>query len=81
MPIFIHARLDRYTNNTSFEKHRDNYDIEKLMQDMETFKRPINRTDEYKISETTNSTKARVEYILGLKVDLYLIELDTNVRN
>ncbi|MFS0873983.1 hypothetical protein [Paenibacillus xylanilyticus] len=66
---FIHARLDRYTRNMTFGEHIDNNDIEKLLQDIETCKLLINRTDKYKIRETTNSTKSRVEYILGLSVD------------
>ncbi|MFK4439703.1 hypothetical protein [Paenibacillus sp. RC21] len=66
---FIYSKLDGYLENTKFEEHIDKNDIEKLLQDIQICKKLINNKDEYKIRETSDSTKSRVEYILGLKVD------------
>ncbi|WP_342415075.1 hypothetical protein NST83_17365 [Paenibacillus sp. FSL R10-2782] len=65
---FIYSKLDSYLENTRFEEHIDKYDIEKLLQDIQICKKLINKS-EYKIRETSDSTKSRVEYILGLKAD------------
>ncbi|MET3211331.1 UNVERIFIED_CONTAM: hypothetical protein ABIC26_004298 [Paenibacillus sp. PvR008] len=64
---FIYSKLDGYLENTKFEEHIDKNDIEKLLQDIQICKKLINNKDEYKIRETSDSTKSRVEYILGLK--------------
>ncbi|AIQ11385.1 hypothetical protein [Paenibacillus durus] len=66
---FIYSKLDGYLENTKFEEYIDKNDIEKLLQDIQICKKLINNKDEYKIRETSDSTKSRVEYILGLKVD------------
>ncbi|MCP3779383.1 hypothetical protein [Paenibacillus sp. MZ03-122A] len=66
---FIYSKLDGYLENTKFEEHIDKNDIEKLLQDIQICKKLIHNKDEYKIRETSDSTKSRVEYILGLKVD------------
>ncbi|MFJ8460817.1 hypothetical protein ACIQ57_16985 [Lysinibacillus xylanilyticus] len=64
---FIYFRLDSYLENIKFEEHIDKYDVEKLLQDIQICKKLINAKSEYKIRETSNSTKSRVEYILRLK--------------
>ncbi|WP_106768889.1 hypothetical protein [Paenibacillus faecalis] len=66
---FIYSKLDSYLENTKFEERIDKNDIEKLLKDIQICKKLINNKDEYKIRETSDSTKSRVEYILGLKVD------------
>lgn len=66
---FIYFKLASYMDNTNFEDYIDKNDIEKLLQDIQTCKKLIECKDEYKIVETSDSTKLRVEYILGLKVD------------
>lgn len=64
---FIYFRLDSYLENTNFEEHIDKYDVDKLLQDIQICKKLINAKSEYKIRETSDSTKSRVEYILSLK--------------
>ncbi|MEX3745725.1 MULTISPECIES: hypothetical protein [Lysinibacillus] len=64
---FIYFRLDSYLENTKFEEHIDKYDVDKLLQDIQICKKLINAKSEYKIRETSDSTKSRVEYILRLK--------------
>ncbi|MEK3683773.1 hypothetical protein [Paenibacillus sp. FSL R10-2736] len=66
---FIYSKLDSYLKNTKFEEHIDKNDIDKLLQDIQICKQLINNKSEYTIRETSDSTKSRVEYILGLKVD------------
>lgn len=66
---FIYFKLENYLENTKFEEHIDKNDIEKLLQDIQICKKLIDNKGEYKIRETSDSTKSRVEYILGLKVD------------
>ncbi|WP_429369656.1 hypothetical protein [Paenibacillus sp. DS2015] len=65
---FIYSKLDSYLENTEFEEAADKNDIEQLLQDIQVCKKLIDK-NEYKVRETSDSTKARVEYILGLKVD------------
>lgn len=66
---FIYSKLESYLKNTKFEEHIDKYDIDKLLQDIQICKQLINNKSEYTIRETSDSTKSRVEYILGLKAD------------
>jgi hypothetical protein len=66
---FIYSKLESYLKNTNFEEHIDKYDIDKLLQDIQICKQLINNKSEYTIRETSDSTKSRVEYILGLKAD------------
>ncbi|CAH1222313.1 hypothetical protein PAECIP111893_04844 [Paenibacillus plantiphilus] len=67
---FIYSKLDTYLENTKLvENNIDKNDIKKLLQDIQICKKLITNKDEYKIRETSDSTKSRVEYILGLKVD------------
>jgi hypothetical protein len=66
---FIYSKLDSYLKDTKFEEHIDKNDIEELLQDIQICKKLIDNKDEYKIRETSDSTKAGVDYILGLKVD------------
>jgi hypothetical protein len=65
---FIYSKLDSYLENTKFEKTIDKNDVEQLLQDIQICKKLINN-NEYKVLETTYSTKAGVDYILGLKAD------------
>ncbi|MEK3661544.1 hypothetical protein NSQ29_18390 [Paenibacillus sp. FSL F4-0236] len=66
---FIYSKLESYLKITNFEEHIDKYDIDKLLQDIQICKQLINNKSEYTIRETSDSTKSRVEYILGLKAD------------
>jgi len=66
---FIYSKLDSYLENIKFEEHIDKNDIEKLLQDTQICKKLIDNKDEYKIRNTSDSTKAGVDYILRLKVD------------
>ncbi|MEK3911111.1 hypothetical protein [Paenibacillus sp. FSL H7-0331] len=66
---FIYSKLDSYLKDTKFEEHIDKNDIEELLQDIQICKKLIDNKDEYKIRETSDSTKAGVDYILGLKAD------------
>jgi len=66
---FIYSKLDSYLENIKFEEHIDQNDIEKLLQDTQICKKLIDNKDEYKIRNTSDSTKAGVDYILSLKVD------------
>jgi len=66
---FIYSRLDSYLENTKFEEHIDNNDIEMLMQDIQQCKMLIDNKGVYKIRETSDSAKSRVDYILSLKAD------------
>ncbi|MEK4854849.1 hypothetical protein NST04_33785 [Paenibacillus sp. FSL H7-0756] len=69
---FIYSKLEIYLKETKFEEHIDKNDIEKLMQDIQICKKLIDNKGEYKIRETSDSTKIGVDYILGLKADLLL---------
>ncbi|MDD1504381.1 hypothetical protein PVA17_16695 [Lysinibacillus sp. CNPSo 3705] len=64
---FIYSKLDSYLENIKFEEHIDKNDIEKLY--TQICKKLIDNKDEYKIRNTSDSTKAGVDYILRLKVD------------
>ncbi|MFF2484345.1 hypothetical protein [Paenibacillus sp. NPDC058071] len=66
---FIYDKLDIDLENTKFEEHVDNYDVDQLLQDIQICRKLINDKSEYKIRETSDSTKSRVEYILELKAD------------
>ncbi|MCK6077404.1 hypothetical protein [Paenibacillus silvae] len=66
---FIYSKLNIYVENTKFEEHIDQDDIEMLTRDINICKKLINDKGGYKIKETSDSAKSRVEYILGLKVD------------
>lgn len=66
---FIYFKLESYLKNTKFEEHIDKHDIDKLLQDIQICKQLIDNKSEYTIRETSDSTKSRVEYILGLKAD------------
>lgn len=65
---FIYSNLEIYLGKTDFEETIDKNDIEQLLQDIQYCKKLLDN-NEYKVLETTYSTKARVEYILGLKPD------------
>ncbi|KAF6586078.1 hypothetical protein [Paenibacillus sp. EKM211P] len=65
---FIYLKLDYFLKNTKFEENVDNNDVEQLLQDIQICKKLIDKK-EYKVRETSDSTKARVKYILDLKVD------------
>ncbi|THF84262.1 hypothetical protein [Cohnella fermenti] len=66
---FIYFKLDGYLENTKFEEHIDKNDIEMLMKDIQICKKFIDNKGEYRIRETSDSAKSRIEYILGLKAD------------
>lgn len=66
---FIYSRLNSYLENTKFEEYIDKNDLEMLTRDIQICKKLIDEKEEYKIRETSDSAKSRVEYILGLKVD------------
>ncbi|PZT51902.1 hypothetical protein [Paenibacillus silvae] len=66
---FIYSKLNIYVENTKFEEHIDQDDIEMLTRDINICKKLINDKGGYKIKETSDSAKSRVEYILGLKVE------------
>ncbi|MGG2073193.1 hypothetical protein AB1J28_07575 [Lysinibacillus irui] len=65
---FVYSKLDSYLVNTKFEETVDENDVEQLLQDIRICKELINKNN-YDIRETSDSTKARVEYILSLKID------------
>ncbi|WP_263560680.1 hypothetical protein [Paenibacillus polymyxa] len=65
---FIYFKLDYFLKNTKFEENVDNNDVEQLLQDIQICKKLIDKK-EYKVRETSDSTKARVKYILDLKVE------------
>lgn len=65
---FVYSKLDSYLDNTKFEETVDENDVEQLLQDIRICKELINKNN-YDIRETSDSTKARVEYILSLKID------------
>lgn len=64
---FIYSRLN--LENNEFEEDIDKNDIEMLTKDIQICKKLIDNKGEYKIRETSDSAKSRVEYILSLKVD------------
>ncbi|WP_427108143.1 hypothetical protein [Lysinibacillus xylanilyticus] len=67
---FIYSKLD-YVENTEFNKNIDNIDkndVEQLLLDIQSCKKLI-KNKEYKIVETSYSTKASVDYFLGLRKD------------
>lgn len=64
---FIYSRLN--LENNEFEEDIDKNDIEMLAKDIQICKKLIDNKGEYKIRETSDSAKSRVEYILSLKVD------------
>ncbi|MFI2130889.1 hypothetical protein ACH434_12545 [Lysinibacillus fusiformis] len=66
--VFVYSKLDSYLENTKFEETVDENDVEQLLQDIRICKELINKNN-YDIRETSDSTKARVEYILSLKID------------
>ncbi len=66
---FIYSKLNTYLENIEFEKHIDKNEIEMLTRDIQICKKLIADKRGYKIRETSESAKSRVEYILGLKVD------------
>lgn len=61
---FIYSKLDSSLGNIKFEEHIDKNDIEKLLQDTQICKKLIDNKDEYMIRDTSDSTKAGVDYIL-----------------
>lgn len=65
---FVNSKIDSYLENTKFEETVDENDVEQLLQDIRICKELINKNN-YDIRETSDSTKARVEYILSLKID------------
>lgn len=65
---FVYSKLDSYLENTKFEETVDENDVEQLLQDIHICKELINKNN-YDIRETSDSAKARVEYILSLKID------------
>ncbi|ALP36007.1 hypothetical protein ASL14_07315 [Paenibacillus sp. IHB B 3084] len=65
---FIYSKLDSYLENTKFEETIEKNDVEQLLQDIQICKKLID-DNKYKVLETTYSTKAGVDYILGLKAD------------
>lgn len=65
---FIYSKLDVYLENTKFEETIDKNDVVQLLQDIDICKNLI-ENKKYNVLETTSSTKAGVDYILGLKAD------------
>ncbi len=65
---FVNSKLDSYLENIKFEEIVEENDVEQLLQDIRICKELINKNN-YDIRETSDSTKARVEYILSLKID------------
>lgn len=65
---FIYSKLDDYIENIIFEENIDKNDVEQLLLDIESCKKLI-KNKKYKIVETSYSTKASVDYFLGLKAD------------
>ena len=65
---FIYSKLEDYIENTIFEENIDKNDVEQLLLDIQSCKKLI-KNKEYKIVETTYSTKASVDYFLGLRKD------------
>ncbi|WP_155988673.1 hypothetical protein [Paenibacillus massiliensis] len=63
---FIYSRLDSYLENSKFEETIDENEVKQLLEDIQYCKELL-ASNELKILETTYTTKARVEYILGLK--------------
>ncbi|WP_028590070.1 hypothetical protein [Paenibacillus massiliensis] len=65
---FICSNLDSYLENSKFEDTIDENEVKQLLEDVQYCKKLLT-SSELKIIETTYTTKARVEYILGLKSD------------
>lgn len=65
---FIYSKLDSYLENTEFQETIDNNDVEQLLQDIELCKNLIDEK-QYKVLETSESTKVGINYILGLKIN------------
>ncbi|MFJ6267102.1 hypothetical protein ACIQGW_19265 [Lysinibacillus xylanilyticus] len=65
---FIYSKLEDYIENTIFEENIDKNDVEQLLLDIQSCKKLIKNKEEYKIVETTYSTKARVDYFLGMRL-------------
>lgn len=68
IPDFIYSRLTTYLNNVDFEEIVNRDDVKKLVQDIELCKNLIVKS-QYEILKTNDSTKARIDYILGQNVD------------
>ncbi|MCD1259737.1 hypothetical protein B5M42_012925 [Paenibacillus athensensis] len=65
---FIYSRSDSYMQNTEFDQNTAADDIQKLLQDIYCCKQMLEQ-NEYKVRETSDSTKSRIDYILSLAVD------------
>lgn len=65
---FIYSKLANYLENITFEETVEKHDVEQLLQDIHICKELINKNN-YDIRETSDATKAGVEYILSLKID------------
>ncbi|MFD1885743.1 hypothetical protein [Paenibacillus wenxiniae] len=66
---FIYSNIDSYLKNSEFGENIDKNDIEMLKKDIQIYKNLIDNRGNYKIRETSDSAKSRVDYILGLKVE------------
>ncbi|MGG3799109.1 hypothetical protein [Metabacillus fastidiosus] len=65
---FVYFKLATYLDNTEFKEIADRDDVEQLLQDIELCKKLIAK-NQHTILETNHSTKARIDYILELKVN------------
>ncbi|MBG9943537.1 hypothetical protein HPY28_23525 [Brevibacillus sp. HB1.2] len=63
---FILLKLDTFLGNLEFEDSTKINDVNQLLHDISLYKERI-ETDDYKIIETNNTWKGRLEYILSLK--------------
>lgn len=63
---FILLKLDTFLGNLEFEDSTKINDVNQLLHDISLYKERI-ETGDYKIIETNNTWKGRLEYILSLK--------------
>lgn len=63
---FILLKLDTFLRNLEFEDYIKTNDLNQLLHDISLYQKRIEK-DDYKIIETNNIWKGRLEYILSLK--------------
>ncbi|NQF15966.1 hypothetical protein HPY31_18895 [Brevibacillus sp. HB1.3] len=66
IPDFIVLKLDEFLMNLEFEDYIKVDDVKQLLHDISLYKERIKK-DDYKIVQTDNTWKGRLEYILSLK--------------
>ncbi|WP_429842746.1 hypothetical protein [Brevibacillus sp. FIR094] len=66
IPDFIVLKLDEFLMNLEFEDYIKVDDVKRLLHDISLYKERIKK-DDYKMVQTDNTWKGRLEYILSLK--------------